>query len=193
MAARASDPLKGLSDLMQMGTAFFAADKSREPYGRGPPLRVFREVVDALKKKKVPFLLEGGWAVAAYGYERMTRDIDFIVPVAEKHARSAYKAMRSIGGKPVGKRPFGENEAAELEAWLISFRVEGWRVDLIKEPNIGDLLSRSLKMRVGGRAIQVIDGVDLIKRKRLRNSPKDQIDIRFLMDKMRSYDADPRG
>jgi len=176
-----------------MGTAFFAADKSREPYGSGPPVRVYRKVVDALRKRKVPFVLEGGWAVAAYGYERMTRDIDFIVPGSAAHARAAYRAMRSIRGKPQGERAFDEDDAAEPEAWLLSFRVDGWRVDLIKEPNIGELLSRSMRLRIGGRVVQVIDGVDLIKRKRLRNSAKDQLDIAFLLDKMRSYDSDARG
>jgi hypothetical protein len=180
---------EGLGELMEMGAAVFVRDEPSGP-GRGkwPPFKVFKKVVNALSKARVRFLVEGGWAVAAYGFERMTRDIDLIVPVEPFLARQAYRALLKIGGVPV--KGLTEDRAADLETWVMTFRVGGWNVDLIKEHDVEKLLARALPAKIERITIKVIDPMDLVKRKRQRNDPKDRLDIEFLLGLGRRYDSE---
>ncbi|HLF07580.1 MAG TPA: hypothetical protein VI893_10500 [Thermoplasmata archaeon] len=187
----ADEPFEGLSELMLEGAAFIARDSDPVPVkDRLPPIEVFKRIVAAFQARGIPFLVEGGWAVAAYGLERMTRDIDLIIPISTDQATEAFEAIIGLGGTCILPEGADERVAADIETWLMAFRLGGWRVDLLKETQYVALAKRSIPMELSGCKVRLIDPMDLVKRKLLRNSPKDKVDVDFLL---RNYGPDAKG
>ena len=57
----------------------------------------FKDMLRCLLDEKVEFLLIGGYAMAAHGYPRATKDIDFWVWATPENSRRIYAALRTFG------------------------------------------------------------------------------------------------
>lgn len=85
-----------------------------------------RAVFKALTDAGVRFLVVGGLAVNAYGYLRLTLDIDLVVQLTAENIRRAFDALASLGYRPmvpVTAEQFGD--APTREGWI---RDKGMRV-----------------------------------------------------------------
>ena len=56
-----------------------------------------QKLLQSLLDHKVTFLVIGAWALPAYGYNRMTQDIDIFIEPTEKNARRIIPALKAIG------------------------------------------------------------------------------------------------
>jgi hypothetical protein len=69
------------------------------------------EIVSALNRHDVRFLIAGGLAVAAHGYGRVTFDLDLVLKLERENARRAVSALESLGYRPVA--PVSAQELAD--------------------------------------------------------------------------------
>lgn len=135
-----------------------------------------RELVLLFKKHKVDFAVCGGFAVAHYGFVRMTMDFDLLVNPSSDNAKRIMSALEEFGFGQVGV-------SAE------DFQEPGTAVTLGEQPNQIDLLTSMSSVPAGkilDRAVitfieevevKVVSYEDLIDAKREAGRPKDRIDL----------------
>lgn len=58
-------------------------------------------IVKTLNKAGVRYLVVGGVAVNAYGYGRITFDLDLVVELLPASVTKAFNALEAVGFKPV--------------------------------------------------------------------------------------------
>lgn len=127
-------------------------------------LRVAKKVSRLLDAQQIPHALAGGLAVGFHGFNRMTRDADFVVP------KSARKAVEQLGPTtPISGHLSG-----------VSVKVDGVDVDFLfvgKTVRAGDLSSTAqyaglpvigvdplVAMKMGaGRSKDTLDVIELLK------------------------------
>jgi predicted nucleotidyltransferase len=136
------------------------------------PLRA-REILEALARGGVEFVVVGGIAVQAHGYIRGTRDVDVIPSPAPAAARRLSQALSALGAEEVGR-----NEH------LTRFETRGGRLDVIDLEEIAgtarsfeELRSRALVVNLDGIEIPVAGLDDLVRMKRAAGRPQDLTDI----------------
>lgn len=56
-----------------------------------------RRLLKSLLEHKVKFLVVGAWALPAFGYVRMTEDVDIFIEPTRINARRTIEALKSIG------------------------------------------------------------------------------------------------
>lgn len=136
------------------------------------PEDVLTATVRSLRRHRVPFLVHGAWALAAYGYARATDDFDFLAILDERALRRLDSAMREIGAFPL--RPSSPTH--------IMYNAFGWRLDFFLEAprRFAALKRRSVRRRFLRMVLPVISRKDLIQRKRARGTLQDRADIERL-------------
>ena len=73
----------------------------------------------ALNRADVRYLIVGGVAVNAYGYSRLTQDLDLVIGLSAANVRVALEALRALGYRP--SVPVALEEFADAErrrAWI---------------------------------------------------------------------------
>ena len=63
-------------------------------------VRSIETVVKALNAAKVQYIIVGGVAVVAHGYERFTRDLDLVIGLERENITRGLKTLIGIGYKP---------------------------------------------------------------------------------------------
>jgi hypothetical protein len=140
----------------------------------------FADVCTALRSKKVPFMLHGAWAVAAYGFTRATEDVDFLVPNDPDTLRRVYGAMKGLRAVPVSPGPPNAEEALVRKSKHIQFNLVGWPIDFFFDADFQALRKRSRRRRIGAIQLRVISPADLARKKRERGTDLDLIDVKHL-------------
>jgi hypothetical protein len=146
----------------------------------GAPLALreqLREVVAALRVCDPPPALIGGLALAAHGYVRATRDIDFLI--AAEDADRADRALAALGYERVHR---SQNAA--------NYRRGDEGVDLLyaSRPISRGLLSRALAVPGFGARVVSVEGIIGFKLQAHANAPDrphDLADIRALVARHR--------
>src|SRR5216117_842124 len=64
-------------------------------------LASFEALVAALEAAGVRYLVAGGLAVNAYGYLRFTKDVDLVVQLVPETIESAFRALATLGYRPM--------------------------------------------------------------------------------------------
>lgn len=114
----------------------------------------YRTCVDAADKAGLVFLLIGGHAVNARGYQRTTIDIDFLVPAEDLES---WKSMLSDFG-------FAAVHETEAFAQFDAANQEALRIDLmlVDRSTFAKLLAGSEAFDYGGRSVRVVGVLHLI-------------------------------
>jgi predicted nucleotidyltransferase len=163
---------------------------------------VFEQLLAALVRANVRFVIVGGVAVVMHGHPRMTLDLDLVVDLEPGNARRAIETLLARGLRPVVPVDALEfaDEATRRE-WietrnLVVFSMRDERnpllvVDLFAtEPlPFDDLWSRAENVNLGGETIRIASIPDLIVMKRAAARPQDAIDIAELEKIARDRDA----
>jgi len=145
---------------------------------------VFRE----LARRKVRYLVVGGFAVNLHGAARLSYDLDLMIDLTPDNVAAALDAMAALGFTP--RQPVN---AADLlspekrEAWMrekravvFSFAGDGFRsVDVfLKNPvDFEDAYRNKVEFPSGGAVIPVAGIKDIISMKRIAGRPRDLEDI----------------
>jgi hypothetical protein len=82
-------------------------------------LRSVEEIVRTLNAAGVRYLIAGGMAVVAYGYVRLTMDLDLILDLDEDNLRAATKSLAALDYRPLAPVPLEEFTDAGIRAqWV---------------------------------------------------------------------------
>jgi predicted nucleotidyltransferase len=80
-------------------------------------LRSVEAIVTVLNEAQVQYLIVGGLAVNAHGYERLTRDVDVVIGLQPENIMRGVRALRSIGYEtvvPVTAEQFADRATREM-------------------------------------------------------------------------------
>lgn len=141
----------------------------------------FLEICKRLNEAGARYVVVGGFAVLLHGYERTTRDVDYIVDVSPENIAKIRRALRDILPEAVTELA-DEDVAQHIVVRLIG---EGVVVDLMK--SIGDIDYAALADRVEwhdveGLRVPVADLDAMIQCKQSYRD-KDREDLLFLQGK----------
>lgn len=138
-----------------------------------------QELVRLFQKHNVDFAVCGGFAVAHYGFVRMTMDFDLLVRPGLENAVRIMSALTAFG--------FGEAGICEKD-----FLESGAAVTLGEQPNqidlltsmssvpAGEIIDRAVKARIGDVLVNIVGYDDLIAAKQEAGRAKDRIDLEEL-------------
>ncbi|MHB0981457.1 MAG: nucleotidyl transferase AbiEii/AbiGii toxin family protein [Thermoleophilia bacterium] len=76
-------------------------------------LRSLETILRALQAANVRYLVVGGVAVNAYGYQRLTQDLDLVIGLRPDNVLRALKVLSRLGYRPIV--PAGIEEFADAE------------------------------------------------------------------------------
>jgi predicted nucleotidyltransferase len=142
----------------------------------------FLDVMDALEKEKVEYILIGGFAVVLHGMPRFTQDLDFFIKGNEDNISRLQKAFYSV---------FQDNSVFEItKSELQDYSVvrygsnEGLFIDVISK--IGEAFTfedlRYEELKIEGHTIKIATAETLYKLKEKTYRAIDQNDLIFLKE-----------
>jgi len=136
----------------------------------------FKEFLASLSGCRVEYLLIGGYAVSAHGFNRYTGDIDvWINPTADNAARVA-AALRVFGFWA----PDFSEEKFQDETWMAHIGREPVRIEILTAVSgltFPEAASNAEVMTFDGLSVPVISLRDLRTNKAASGRPKDLADL----------------
>lgn len=148
----------------------------------GSIAKLLARVVACFRRERIPYVLIGAWALAAWGRPRATNDVDFLVLVNE----------RDLGR--LGDRMIQAGMALD-EAWLkwnpmlrgfqLRFQFRGATVDLMRPRDAHDrqVFRRRRRRRMGGRYYWLVSSEDFIIQKLKVGRPRDFEDVLSVLER----------
>lgn len=157
-------------------------------------LASFESLVVALGKAGVRYLVAGGLAVNAYGYLRFTKDVDLVVQLVPETIEAAFRALATLGYKPMVPITAAQFADAQLrESWI---REKGMQVlqfwsDQHRETPVDVFVSEPfafdeeyenalVKPLYGKTPVRFVTIPTLIRMKEAANRLQDRLDIEHL-------------
>ena len=145
------------------------------------------ELVRALKKEKINYMIVGGYAVNFHGHSRNTVDIDLIIKFTLANLKKIEKLLQQMG--MVSRLPIDAVSVYNFRDEYIKNRnLIAWnfynendptdQIDILINHDVSDF--KSEKFRVGQLLFKVISKEDLIKMKKKAGRDKDLLDIKEL-------------
>lgn len=140
----------------------------------------FEELLSALSKERVEFLIVGAYAVMAVTEPRYTKDLDVWVRPTRANAKRVYRALEAFGA------PLANLHVRDLEREGIVFQigVEPVRIDILTQVDGIDFEGAYARATFGkyGRAdVGFLSVADLIENKRYVGRPQDLLDVAKLV------------
>ncbi len=139
----------------------------------------FKEMFRCLIDQDADFLLVGGYALAAYGYPRATKDLDIWVWANPNNAQRVIKALAQFGA------PLQDVTAEDLEIEGVVFQigVPPLRIDIVTKID-GVSFDQAYPNRtieeIEGLKIPLISRADLIVNKKASGRKQDLADVEKL-------------
>lgn len=142
--------------------------------------RDFRELLECFASHDVRYLVIGGWALAAHGVPRMTKDLDLWVWPDSANARKVVAALEAFGFGDLGLTA-DDFQAPDV---VIQLGYPPNRVDLLTTPSGVDFEGcwpgRMQVVLDGGASVPFIGIEELIANKQATGRPQDLVDIALL-------------
>jgi len=151
-------------------------------------------LLTSLIKRNVAFIVIGGYAVAAHGYVRATKDIDICPDPARENLQRLAEALAELEAKPIGLDEFIDEFDLEPDFeglqdggnWTLD--TKHGRLDVLQHiEGLGDdgggwreLAPNTVVRNFLGHECLFCSYGDLIKMKRSTGRPQDEIDINSL-------------
>jgi hypothetical protein len=139
----------------------------------------FKDMLQCLLDEKVDFLLVGGYAMAAHGYPRATKDMDIWVWPHPDNATKVCKALTRFGAPMEG---INSKDFAQ-PGIVFQIGVPPNRIDistLADGVDFSECQRSRLIVDIEGIAIPIISKADIIKNKRAAGRPQDLVDANVL-------------
>jgi Nucleotidyl transferase AbiEii toxin, Type IV TA system len=155
-----------------------------------PPGPAFhpREILSAFSRREVVYVVIGGVAVQAHGGQRLTQDLDIVVPERDEEFERLAGALTELDARILG--PGGERSATVPSATLLAsgdlWRLEcaHGRLDVTTLPaalgRFADLRARAHEIELDGLTVPVASREDLIAMKRATGRRHDLEDVALL-------------
>lgn len=144
-------------------------------------------VCNQLSKRRVPYALVGGHAVALHGAVRGTVDLDFVIRWSKTNLEKAVQALGECG--LVSRLPIGAQDVyrfrdeyirnRNLIAWnFYNPQAQAEQVDLLINYDLGEQKTKAIKTT--GGSVKVLNIDDLIAMKRASGREQDLKDAQAL-------------
>lgn len=135
----------------------------------------FVEFIECCAARDVRFLIVGGYALAAHGYPRATKDLDVWLMIDPENAERVVSALDDFGMGSVGltAQDFLEPEI------VVQLGYPPTRIDLltsISGVRFDECWSNRVLVDVGELSVGFISAEDLIRNKRAAGRPQDLVD-----------------
>lgn len=147
-----------------------------------------REILRALVRHDVSFVVVGGIAVQAHGGQRLTQDLDLAIPADRVNYERLAKALAHVDARilgPEGQRSTSVPSAALLasgDLWRLE-SVHGLMDVMLLPAGLGDfdrLRERAHDVELGELVVPIASRHDLIEMKRASGRPQDLEDVELL-------------
>ena len=151
-------------------------------------MRIYKdlfEFIQLLNKHRVEYLIVGGYAVVAHGYNRFTGDLDVWIKISEENAD---KMMLVTIDYPIPPGIFSR------EHFLTKGPLKGGqfgnpplRIDILNDVigmQFDECYKNAMKKSIEGEEFLFIDFDDLIKAKNISGRPQDKADV-YALEKIK--------
>jgi hypothetical protein len=145
------------------------------------------ELLRALDRAAVEYVVVGGLAVQAHGHLRTTQDLDVVPEPSPENLQRLAQALASLGARPAGATapdPPGAQELAWRDVTALDTGAGG--LDVHRSPPgaapFADLRERALVLEVAGTRVAFAGRDDIIAMKRAAGRPIDRGDILALTE-----------
>ena len=139
----------------------------------------FHELLECFARHNVRYLVIGGWALAAHGVPRMTKDLDLWVLPESTNAAAVVSALEEFGFADVGLTTADFEE----EGIVVQLGYPPNRVDLITTPtgvSFTSCWTDRLELSLDGIQVPFIGLEGLKTNKRSTGRPQDLVDLETL-------------
>lgn len=156
-------------------------------------VRSVKAVVKALNDAKVKYLIVGGVAVVAHGYERFTRDLDLVIGLETENIQRGLHSLIAIGYNlkiPVTPEQFAnpalreewrrEKNMIVLQLWSDEHRRTPIDVFVYEPFDFAQELLRAEQQPMGDQTAPIVSRETLIKLKRAAGRSQDLADVEKL-------------
>ena len=141
--------------------------------------RDFRELLACFAQHDVRYLIVGGWALAAHGVPRLTKDLDVWVWPDQRNAESVLRALEEFGFADLGLTS-GDFTTPDV---VVQLGYPPNRVDLLTTPSGVDFdtcWNERLDVELDGLRVPFIGLEGLKANKRATGRAQDLVDVRSL-------------
>lgn len=145
-------------------------------------------IEEILAREGVDHVVIGGFAVIAHGYQRLTGDLDIVVPDDRRNNARLARALEALvpGLELPAGRPASELEGLDFGMFL-RFQTEHGNLDVARSVagapgGYEQLLPGSIEADVGGMKVRIAGLDDLIRMKRAAGRDIDLNDIAALAE-----------
>jgi hypothetical protein len=157
-------------------------------------IRSVEAIVKALNGAEVQYLIVGGVAVVAHGYERLTKDVDLVVGLERENILRALRALLAIGYQmkiPVTPEQFADPALREqwrrdknmvvLQLWSDLHRRTPVDIFVFEPFDFAKELGRALRLPVfGDETAPIVSYETLLELKKSAGRSQDLMDIEKL-------------
>ena len=136
----------------------------------------FVEFIKRCVARDVKFLIVGGYALAAHGHPRVTKDLDVWIMIDPDNAERLVDALEDFGMGSVGLQP---SDFLESDV-VVELGCPPVRIDLITSASGVDFTGcwdRRVIVQVGSVEAGFISEADLIGNKKASARPQDLVDV----------------
>lgn len=130
---------------------------------------------------EVRYLIVGGYAVAAHGHPRFTKDLDVWVWIDEQNANRLVAALADFGFGDLGLTPGDFLD----EGSVIQLGYPPKRIDILTQVDgvrFDDCWPRRVEIEVGGQRVPFIAVDDLVANKKATGRLQDLADVEAFSD-----------
>lgn len=141
--------------------------------------RDFRDFIDCLIDHEVRFLIVGGYAVAAHGHPRLTKDLDVWILADPANANRVIAALDDFGFAGIGVDP----SDLSVPGKLLQLGRPPQQIDILTSIDgvaFEDCYARRLELSVGGPTVPFIGFDALITNKLASGRHQDLADVEAL-------------
>ncbi|HET8657830.1 MAG TPA: nucleotidyltransferase [Micromonosporaceae bacterium] len=138
--------------------------------------RDFSEFIASCAAHSVRFLIVGGYAVAAHGHPRFTKDLDVWVWLDEQNADRLIAALEDFGFGSLGLAPADFLE----EGVVVQLGYPPKRIDILTQIDgvqFDTCWERRVDVEIGGQRVPFISADDLVTNKKASGRPQDIADV----------------
>ena len=139
----------------------------------------FKDMLQSLLDEKVEFLLIGGYAMAAYGCVRFTKDIDIWVGASDENAPKILSALRRFGA-PISGLSVKDFTSPGT---LFQIGVSPVRIDITSKVDgvtFKECYANKEEADMDGMTIPIISRADLVRNKKASGRRQDLLDVENL-------------
>ena len=141
--------------------------------------RDFHELLECFAHNDVRYLIVGGWALAAHGHPRMTKDLDVWIWPQSTNAQAVISALEEFGFEGLGLTA----EDFTAPDVVIQLGYPPNRVDLLTSPTgveFDECWKERLDVQMEGLTVPFIGLEGLKANKRASGRPQDTVDVEIL-------------